>query len=82
MLCGNGERADTADKDMMLLFAFVALILMICTLICAVVCVLNFNHGLKEVLNETNYKRDTHFEAALSGRTDRSYSPYQRLSLE
>lgn len=81
MLCGNEERADTADKDMMLLFAFVALILMICTLICAVVCVLNFNHGLKEVLNETNYKRDTHFEA-LSGRTDRSYSPYHRLSLE
>lgn len=82
MLCGNGERANTADKDMMLLIAFVALILMICTLICAVVCVFNFNHGLKEVLSETSYKReDTQF-VALPGRTDRSYSPYHRLSLE
>lgn len=80
MLCGNGERANTADKDMMLLFVFVAFILMSCTLICAVVCTFNFNHGLKEVLSENSYKRDTHFEA-VSGRTDRSYSPYHRLSL-
>jgi cell division protein FtsL len=65
----------------MLLFAFAALILMACTLICAVVCVFNFDHGLREVLDEKSYKRNTHFEA-LSGRTDRSYSPDHRLSLE
>ncbi|KAJ5358414.1 uncharacterized protein N7496_010827 [Penicillium cataractarum] len=81
VLYDDGRRANTADKDMMLLFAFAALILMAFTLICAVICVFNFNHGLREVLDEKSYKRDTHFEA-LSGWTDRSYSPEHRLSLE
>ncbi|KAJ5166355.1 uncharacterized protein N7482_005136 [Penicillium canariense] len=52
VLYGHGFRANTADKDMMLLFAFVALFLMTFTFICAVVCTLNFDRGLKLVLNE------------------------------
>lgn len=59
VLCGSGTRANTASKDMMLLFAFVALILMVCTLVCAVVCVFNFDHGLRGVLDEKGYKRET-----------------------
>ena len=82
VLCGSGTLANTANKDMMLLFAFVALILMVCTLVCAVVCVFNFDHGLREVLDEKGFKRETCQFEPLSGRYDLSYSSDQWLSLE
>ncbi|CRL24471.1 unnamed protein product [Penicillium camemberti] len=49
LLCGHTRRANTAGKDMMLLFAFAALVSTLSTFCCAVVCVLNFNNGLKGV---------------------------------
>ncbi|KAF4772114.1 hypothetical protein HAV15_004976 [Penicillium sp. str.  len=47
LLCGHTRRANTAGKDMMLLFAFAALVSTLSTFCCAVVCVLNFDNGLK-----------------------------------
>lgn len=49
VLCGGGLRANTAGKDMMLLFAFIALVLTAATLVCAIICMVNFNRGLKMV---------------------------------
>ncbi|KAF3396916.1 hypothetical protein DPV78_007392 [Talaromyces pinophilus] len=49
VLCGHGLLANTPGKDMMLLFAFVALIFTFLATACAVYCLLNFERGLKSV---------------------------------
>ncbi|PLB51521.1 hypothetical protein P170DRAFT_443720 [Aspergillus steynii IBT 23096] len=50
ILCGNGLRARTAGKDMMILFASVALALTTLTIVSVIRCMLNFDRGLKHVL--------------------------------
>ncbi|KAI9376527.1 hypothetical protein BJX61DRAFT_530822 [Aspergillus egyptiacus] len=50
VLCGTGRRANTAGKDMMLLFAFTALVLTTLTVLSVIRCIFNFDHGLKNVL--------------------------------
>ncbi|KAE8152084.1 hypothetical protein BDV25DRAFT_170857 [Aspergillus avenaceus] len=49
VLCGHTLRARTAGKEMMLLFAAIALILTVFTTACAIQCIVNFGHGLKKV---------------------------------
>lgn len=52
--------ATTAEKQMMLLFAFVALILTLATVICAIICIMNFDKGFKGI-NES--KNDDAYES-------------------
>lgn len=49
VLNGSGMRANTTGKDMMQLFAYVSLVLTVALLACSVLCLINFNHGLKRV---------------------------------
>lgn len=51
ILHGHTLRANTTGKGLMLLFAVVALTLTTAALITSVVCMLNFNRGLK-VIND------------------------------
>ncbi|KAL0253402.1 hypothetical protein SLS55_010381 [Diplodia seriata] len=46
---GDGPRADTLLKDEMLLFASVAWLFVLATLVTAIACMVNFNHGLKPI---------------------------------
>ncbi|OJD34179.1 uncharacterized protein BKCO1_2500084 [Diplodia corticola] len=46
---GNGARADTLLKDEMMLFAIVAWLFVLATLVTAIQCMVNFNHGLKPI---------------------------------
>ncbi|KAF7718677.1 Uncharacterized protein PECH_001455 [Penicillium ucsense] len=80
VLNGNGELANTADKAMMLLFAYVSLVLMIGTLFCAAVCVYNFNHGLKDLFEGLSLERDHVDFQALPRRSEQTNSQYSRLS--
>jgi hypothetical protein len=50
ILYGDGRRANTSGKDMMLLFAITALVLLVLTLVCSVRCFMNFGHGLKPII--------------------------------
>ncbi|KAK1145024.1 hypothetical protein N8T08_004739 [Aspergillus melleus] len=50
ILFGNGLRANTDGKDMMLLFAFMALALTTLMVLSVIRCILNFGQGLKNVL--------------------------------
>ena len=49
VLNGSGLLANTAGKGMMQLFAYVSLVLTVALLACSVLCLINFNHGLKRV---------------------------------
>ncbi|KAJ5669255.1 hypothetical protein N7462_010325 [Penicillium macrosclerotiorum] len=82
ILYGHGFLAKTAGKNMMLLFAFIALILMVFTLLCAVLCLSNFNCGLKSVLDAKRSEQDAYQFETLSDRAKVSYFPDQRLSIE
>lgn len=46
---GEGPRAKTLLKDEMLLFASVAWLFVVATLVTAIQCMINFNHGLKPI---------------------------------
>ena len=48
-IAGNGKRAKTLLKDEMLLFALAAWAVVLATLVTAVLCMINFNHGLKPI---------------------------------
>ena len=54
ILYGNGFRALTAGKDMILLFAITALVLLVLTLVCSIRCFVNFGHGLKPIITGKN----------------------------
>ncbi|KAL4796720.1 hypothetical protein BDV19DRAFT_75842 [Aspergillus venezuelensis] len=54
VLNGDGIRANTVGKQMMLLWAWISLALTLALLICSVVCLINFNHGLKNVKRGIN----------------------------
>lgn len=77
LLCGNGVRANTAGKDMMLLFAFIALVFTVGTLVCAIICMTNFNRGLKmvnkrkDVTRESYMFKDVEINTSYQGRTSR-----------
>lgn len=45
---------STVGKDMMLLFAFVSLVLTAATVICAIVCITNFDRGFKMINRSKN----------------------------
>ena len=50
ILYGDGFRVKTVGKDMMLLFAITALMLLVLTLVCSIRCFINFGHGLKPII--------------------------------
>ncbi|EED13026.1 conserved hypothetical protein [Talaromyces stipitatus ATCC 10500] len=51
LLCNPTGRGNTPGKDMMLLFAFLALIFTFLAMVCAIYCIVNFEHGLQTVFN-------------------------------
>lgn len=51
-LYGDGWRALTAGKDKMLLFSITALVLCTLSLVCAIQCIINFDHGLRSVISD------------------------------
>lgn len=67
ILCGNGPRANISGKGKMLLFSISALVFTVLSLVCAVQCVLNFDHGLKSVIVN-------------SGKVDRVSYQFQTIS--
>jgi hypothetical protein len=60
VLNGSGKRANTTGKDMMQLFAYVALVLTAALLVCSILCLTNFNHGLKRVNRGIKAERETY----------------------
>lgn len=60
VLNGSGMRANTTGKDMMQLFAYVSLVLTVALLVCSVLCLINFNHGLKGVNKGIKAARETY----------------------
>lgn len=60
MLNGTGKRANTIGKDMMQLFAYVALVLTAALLVCSIFCLINFNRGLKGVNKGLKAERETY----------------------
>ncbi|KAF5858761.1 hypothetical protein ETB97_003815 [Aspergillus alliaceus] len=49
VLCGTSQRAHTASKDVMLLFASITLALTVLTVGTAILCVINFDHGVASI---------------------------------
>ncbi|KAB8227311.1 uncharacterized protein BDW43DRAFT_255286 [Aspergillus alliaceus] len=84
VLCGNTRRANTASKEMMLLFAIVALVLNVLTLGCAVQCVLNFDYGLKRITRqEHRWPENAYVFERVPGQSRPSVDTrYKRLSLD
>ncbi|KAJ5156088.1 hypothetical protein N7492_008891 [Penicillium capsulatum] len=71
ILNGHTFRANTTGKGLMMLFAIVALVLTTGALIVSVICMLNFNRGLKMVNNQKSYvARESYFTLG-----ERSHSP-------
>jgi hypothetical protein len=60
VLEGHGFYSKTILKDEMLLFAGVALALGTMTCLTAMVCLLNFNKGLKPLLQRNSWKNTPH----------------------
>ncbi|CAG8030853.1 unnamed protein product [Penicillium salamii] len=68
ILYGDGFRALTAGKDMMLFFAITALVLLVLTLICSIRCFMNFGHGLKPIITgKDEILRDSHDFHSIGG---------------
>lgn len=62
VLNGTGLRANTLLKDEMLLFAIIALVFAISACINAVICLANFNRGLKQLLLNPTWKQRESYE--------------------
>jgi hypothetical protein len=78
-LCGD----DTAGKDMMLLFAFVSLALTTAIVVCAIVCITNFDRGFKKINRSKNGAQDAYsLQTGDLPISHPSYRPPSRLTLD
>ncbi|KAK9852937.1 hypothetical protein MYU51_007415 [Penicillium brevicompactum] len=75
---------STLGKDMMLLFAFASLVLTVATVVCAIVCITNFDRGFKKINRSKNGSgRSSQYSQANSLPLSNPYlRPPSRLTLE
>ncbi|KAH8429131.1 uncharacterized protein LDX57_006801 [Aspergillus melleus] len=84
ILFGNSHRAKTDGKDMMLLFAFMALALTTLMVLSVIRCILNFGQGLKNVLKpNTSSARESYRARPLSEHPSSPvHSLHSRMSID